>query len=99
MIIIILQIEDLFGPEYKSHIEAMRLLYDQTEQQNFRGIAVVRFDTEESAYNAMKAFSNCQLTDPVSKITSSLQLKPWRWGGGGNNALGFVTGGFIEGRI
>ncbi|EEQ97925.1 hypothetical protein Pmar_PMAR025549 [Perkinsus marinus ATCC 50983] len=71
-------IEDLFGPEYKSHIEAMRLLYDQTEQQNFRGIAVVRFDTEESAYNAMKAFSNCQLTDPVSKITSSLQLKPWR---------------------
>ncbi|KAF4661506.1 hypothetical protein FOZ61_003156 [Perkinsus olseni] len=70
-------IDDLFGPEYTSHIESMRLLYDQGGQK-FRGIAVVRFDTEESAYNAMRAFANCQLTDPVSKITSSMQLKPWR---------------------
>ncbi|KAF4734868.1 hypothetical protein FOZ62_025541, partial [Perkinsus olseni] len=70
-------IDDLFGPDYTSHMESMRLLYDQGGQK-FRGIAVVRFDTEESAYNAMRAFANCQLTDPVSKITSSMQLKPWR---------------------
>ncbi|KAF4664228.1 hypothetical protein FOL47_005246 [Perkinsus chesapeaki] len=71
------EVNDLFGPDYESHIESIRMLFDQ-DGERFRGIAVVRFDTEESSYNAMRAFAGVQLTDEVTNITTTLQLKPWR---------------------
>lgn len=58
--------------DYNDQIENVRKLRDS--RGVFRGIAVVRFDSEELAQDAMKRLHGLVLPD----TTSPLQVRPWR---------------------
>ena len=64
-------IRNLFG-EYCEEIENIRKLRDS--RGIFRGIAVIRFDREELAHDAMKKLNGLMLPN----ATSPLQVRPWR---------------------
>ena len=64
-------VKDLFA-EYTAEIENIRRLRDS--RGVFRGIAVIRFDREELAQDAMKKLHGLMLPNG----TSPVQVRPWR---------------------
>ncbi|KAF4654008.1 hypothetical protein FOL47_010181 [Perkinsus chesapeaki] len=71
----------LFGPEFADRIENVRMLRETTigkqeDEAHFRGIAVVRFDTEATANEIIRRFHGIRVV-PEDKETT-LNIKPWR---------------------
>lgn len=76
----------LVGPELASHIEHVRMLKNNESSstaisQNgneFRGVAVARFDTEENACMALEVLSGLAIESPVTGNRIQIHAKPWR---------------------
>ncbi|KAF4661195.1 hypothetical protein FOZ61_003462 [Perkinsus olseni] len=71
----------LFGPEFSDRIESVRMLRETSADSSqgdarFRGIAVIRFDTEGTASEIIRRFHGIQVV-PGEKETT-LHIKPWR---------------------
>ena len=72
---------DLVGPALAVHIEHVRMLKN-TEQPShggdFRGVAVARFDTEESACAALELLCLITMESPITGTRYLIHAKPWR---------------------
>ena len=76
----------LVGPELASHIEHVRMLKNNESSSSsippngneFRGVAVARFDTEENACMALEALSVMSIESPVTGTRIQIHAKPWR---------------------
>jgi hypothetical protein len=73
----------LVGPELASHIEHVRMLKNTEVHSTagcgeFKGVAVARFDTEESASAALEIFCSMTIQSPVTGTRSQIHAKPWR---------------------
>jgi hypothetical protein len=72
----------LVGPELAAHIEHVRMLKSSdlhaTSGNEFRGVAVARFDTEESACVALDALCTMAIENPITGIRVQIHAKPWR---------------------
>ena len=72
----------LVGPQLASHIEHVRMLKNSDVHNvvgnEFKGVAVARFDTEESASAALEIFCSMTLQSPVTGARSQVHAKPWR---------------------
>lgn len=72
----------LVGPELAVHIEHVRMLKSSdlhaTSGNEFRGVAVARFDTEESACMALDLLCGMTIENPLTGIRVQIHAKPWR---------------------
>jgi hypothetical protein len=86
------EVYELVGPELAAHIEHVRMLKNtDTAKENrdlaptssptdvFRGVAVARFDTEESACAGLELLNTITVESPHNpSIKSQVHAKPWR---------------------
>ncbi len=71
----------LVGTELASHIEHVRMLKNNENAgsgNEFRGVAVARFDTEENACMALETLCGLTIQSPVSGARIQVHAKPWR---------------------
>ena len=73
----------LVGPELAAHIEHVRMLKNSdlahgTIGGEFRGVAVARFDTEESACMALEVLCAYSIESPTTGGRVQIHAKPWR---------------------
>jgi RNA recognition motif-containing protein len=72
----------LVGPELATHIEHVRMLKSNdsgnSSTNEFRGVAVARFDTEEFACIALENLSTLTIESPLTGARMQIHAKPWR---------------------
>jgi RNA recognition motif-containing protein len=73
----------LVGQDLAVHIEHVRMLKNTDTTSGgigneFRGVAVARFDTEESASAALETLCSLTIQSPVTGARSQIHAKPWR---------------------
>lgn len=75
------QVLGLVGPVLAAHIEHVRMLKNGENNNivgEFRGVAVARFDTEESACEALELLCQITMESPVTGTRYHIHAKPWR---------------------
>lgn len=93
----------LVGPEMASHIEHVRMLKNNETGNSgagneFRGVAVARFDTEENACAALEALCTMSIQSPLSGARIQVHAKPWRPEFRPERAAGVSQGGQLRNR-
>jgi RNA recognition motif-containing protein len=80
----------LVGPELATHIEHVRMLKNSATEpttvaagsggiaNEFKGVAVARFDTEENACMALEILCAMPVESPISGTRMQIHAKPWR---------------------
>jgi protein sex-lethal len=73
----------LVGPQMAPHIEHVRMLKNNdpnggSNANEFRGVAVARFDTEENACMALDTLCGMTIQSPLSGARVQVHAKPWR---------------------
>lgn len=74
------EVIELMGPELGPHVEHVRMLKNSEalNGHEFRGVAVARFDTEESACFALEMLNTVSVTSPTTGAQAQVHAKPWR---------------------
>ena len=87
----------LVGPELACHIEHVRMLKNSAPEASngneFKGVAVARFDTEENACMALEILCGMTVESPLSGIRMQIHAKPWRPEFRPERAASIVPGG------